>query len=214
MRFVFLCVIALSELFSGTIEINKNKEFEVSIKPDMYKSTFSLNIRDNEQSNIEDKFAEAIDIVSKNEICKGGKYNIYPHHKKDQYNGYINFKCQFEDKTIYEELLSKIKNIDNIKLSQGQIDQINAKDQIELTNEKLEAKALVFPSTYEKFLEDNMLGFKCKTKRISFGGSNHMEPMPMYMESARVANTKVTLPVQNNVTYKKRVAYTFLCSKE
>jgi hypothetical protein len=208
-KFIVLLIVSVS-VFSQELIIEKNKEFQVEILPNMYTSNFSLRIESSYEKPIEVNFQKAIKIVSKSDICKGGKYNIYPNTTKKNYQGYINFDCKFQAKKDYEELLEKIKKLDG-KVSQGRISLSNTKQSIQDTQNKLEKMALEFPFDYSLYLEKNLSGFDCEASKISFNSSNYT-PTPFLLRSAKAnSETVVTPPIEEEIVHSLRVNYVFTC---
>ncbi|HFU75706.1 MAG TPA: hypothetical protein ENK66_05600, partial [Arcobacter sp.] len=126
MKILITLALFLNFLFS--LEITKNVTLNETMQSEFYKIYINLTQDAKSKNDIEINFEKAIEYAKDSEVCKGGKYNIYPrysyHNGKRKflgYNGSLAFNCTFKDEKIIEEFLSDIEKIDDLKISQGQM---------------------------------------------------------------------------------------------
>lgn len=198
----------------NALDISKQKVFTTTIKPSIQIASFSLNHIAKTSNEIENLFNKAISIVNKSNICKGGQYRIYPDYKyidnkkiEIGYNSNMNFQCEFEDITLYEKLLTKIKKL-NMKLTQNKIYYNVSDTKNEEEKSKLELKAYNYAKQYTVKLND--IFQKCEIKSISFNDYN--API-QYKMLARQESTTITSPIEEDIQISLNVNYLFNCQK-
>jgi hypothetical protein len=210
MKYIVFIVFFVSCIIAQELIVEKQKEFSVEIDPNLYSSTFSINMEEFDQSIIENNFEKSIQITNKFNICKGGKYTINPHYKRKSFVGYISFNCRFTQKDIYEELLSQIKKLRG-KLSQNRIQLANNSEALEEAREKLETMALVFPKEYSHFLKQNLQADRCFVDKIIFNNMNRGISPYMLSSNESLRKTKVSVPIEEKLKHTLRTNYIFKC---
>jgi uncharacterized protein YggE len=198
----------------NALDISKQKVFTTTIKPSIQIASFSLNHIAKTSNEIENLFNKAISIVNKSNICKGGQYRIYPDYKyidnkkiEIGYNSNMNFQCEFEDITLYEKLLTKIKKL-NMKLTQNKIYYNVSDTKNEEEKSKLELKAYNYAKQYTVKLND--IFQKCEIKSISFNDYN--APIQYKMLTTQETTT-ITSPIEEDIQISLNVNYLFNCQK-
>lgn len=217
MRKITLILLPLLS-FSQAVEISKSKTFTELIPPKNMSSGFSLQHRAKQSDTIEALFEKAINIVSKENICKGGKYSIYPNYYytkntrvQEGYRSSIRFNCHFDDVSRYKNLLSKIKKL-NTTMSQDEINYTINDDVKEKYMQTLENSAYVYAKEHTKFL--NKQFNNCKVKSINLRQNQHAMPFLKEMTMAATPmGTKVTAPIKENIKVNLSVDYKFECKE-
>lgn len=200
--------------FSNALEISKSKSFTINSPSKNMNSNFSLDYNAKTSEQIETQFKKAIDIVKKGKICKGGKYSIYPNYYyennkrvQDGYRSTMNFNCEFEDTKNYENILSKIKQL-NIPLRQGRLNYTTTQ---EIKNKyllKLEEEAFLYAKNYSDFLNKQFKN--CSVKSIDLNNNNYHEPVYREMSLAK-SNTQVTAPIKEDIKINLSANFKFEC---
>lgn len=194
------------------IEITLNKTFFVSSQTDLKETSFYLEMIKTQDgySDIEEAFGEAIKLVERYKICKGGSYRIYPFKKNNtQLNkGHINFDCKYTSDKEYERIISEVKDIDSeLKLGQNGISFVLSEEKKDENNKLLEKEAYQFAYEHKKFIQ-NTLEKKCEVVKINLSSSNSITP---YRERVATMTATVTPPINENVKQSLNVNYTFKC---
>ena len=204
----------------NALSISKSEEFTLEHKPKFKKTSFEVIIEHSNQNIIEHKIQSISQIVRKADICKGGEYRIRPNYKWENntkvYLGYssnIIYNCEFIDKKAYENLLDKVKKVDNIKIMQNEIRFIQTKEEKIQKTQELENLAFEFAKKYVQKLNNSFKS--CKIESIDLH-SNHntfiTEQNFVKLERANAASkSKVSLPI--NKTFKNSIIanYKFSC---
>lgn len=219
MKKTLLALITLFS-FSDALEVSKSKTFTEHIPPNAMSSNFILNYESQSSEEIEELFANAIMIVEKERICKGGKYSIYPNfyyedniRVQDGYRSHINFNCNFNDIKEYEAILTEIKSL-NALLTQGKINHTTndkVKERYKLT---MENDAYIYAKDYLTIL--NAQFTNCRVKSINLNQNDHIVPyyrteMAMADNSAKA---KVSAPIKEDIKLNLRVDYKFECDMQ
>lgn len=211
------CIIA-----NDSLEIEKNKLFEEAIETKTMQASFSLNGKNKHQNILEHSISKVIDIAKKGG-CFGGKYRIHPNYIYDKniqvMDGYytqVNFQCEFTNSDIYESVLTEIKKVDTLNLTQGEISYVLSKEMIQNATENLEIKALQYGQKYSELLNDKLDDYKnCMVSKLSFKEENfhnyNANVRTMKMFQTQGESTTVTNPIENKQNVSLRAYYTFKC---
>jgi len=209
-------ILALGITSLSAVEINKHKIFTVNSEQESLKTSFRVASKGQNSYQIENRFKEVIQLAKKSSICKGGEYRVYPNYKyiksqriDDGYRGEVLFQCAFENKNGYEKLINDVKKIQDIELTQNQI-QIVAKDK----TSELEKLTYKYASNYINELSKYFS--KCSVDEITF--VNYNQPVPSIylgktMASESDMSTSITAPIENLLTQSISVKYKFECNK-
>ena len=202
--------------FASSLEISKSKVFTDNIPPQNYNSGFSI-IKEAKNSNIiEELFSKVIGVVEEADICKGGKYTIYPNYYykegKRVQNGYrstIGFDCEFERVENYNILLSKLKTFNGVmqqnKINYG-VDKLT-KEKYLLT---LENRIYDYAKAHSEFLNEQFKN--CEIKAIDINQNN--QPVPYFREAAISVSAKSTPPIKEDIKVQLNAAFKFECDSE
>lgn len=216
MRISFIILTLTLNLFA--LEISKSKLFTKTLEPSFQASSFSVNYKSEFDYKIESKFKHLINTVERSEICKGGKYYIYPSYKyienkrvQDGYRSNIRFTCEFKDIEKYETLLDRVKRLE-LKVNQGQISYKTTQKQKDEAKMELEKKAFLYSKSYIETLSD-FFG-SCLIKSINLSQNKIQTPpyRAMAME-AQSLKTTVTSPIKEDIKYNLNVDYVFKCTQ-
>lgn len=210
-KFIITYFIILLQL--QALDISKQKNFTVTLKPTTQVATFSLSHIAKTSNEIENLFQKALITANKSGICRGGQYRIYPDYKYVEnrkieigYNSNINFHCEFNDIKKYENLLVKIKKL-NIKLTQNAISYKISTTKQEEEKSQLEFLAYEYAKQYTKKL--NNIFHNCNIKTINFNNSH--TPILYKTLARQEAATTVTSPIEEDITLSLSVDYIFNC---
>jgi predicted secreted protein len=189
------------------------------MQSEFYKIYINLTQDAKSKNDIEINFEKAIEYAKDSEVCKGGKYNIHPRYSYNNgkrkflgYNGSLAFNCTFKDEKIIEEFLTDIEKIDELKISQGQMQPTLSEEQKILLDERLEKQVYTYAKEYVSFLDDQ-LDVHCKVSKIEFQSYNNVSPV-MRMEADMAYSAKsvnITKPIDSTGNKSIRIKYTFSC---
>lgn len=215
MKKLLLTLMIGSLAYAQPLKITKSETFEIESTPNLLSSQFTLSQQSNTHQKIEANFAKNNQMIRSTDICKGGSFQINPRYRWDKsekiflgYEGYITYKCEFEDIQKYHALTSGII-LDGQKISLGKIEWIIDDETKTTLQKKLQSKALKFSISYAAFLSKE-LQKTCTAIRIDFEKDREYQPMPVARTMALEA--KEIAPIKEEKSLFQTAIYEFECN--
>ena len=211
-KMVFILTILLS--FLNAFEVSKNMSFNKKLTPDTLFASFKIYAEDKSRLNIQKMFQKAIKTSKNEEICTNGSYTISPKYKDDIFKGYtgrIGFDCKFKEIKKFDNIISKIDNINKDKLKTTLYPLRWILDDNVSNNEikKLELEALRYASSYAIYLS-SVYSKECSVKRVDL--HNALRPSPIFRSESMALKSSVSSePINSDITLSYSASYLFNC---
>ncbi len=212
-------------LFVFGFEINFNKQFTSTIKPDKLSTRITVSVlKDDERyiSPILNKFNEF--IKDSNSVEKrGGMFSISPKYKYKNghsriigYTGTLKYEIFSTDSDSINEFIKKVlnlKNDDDVSISISTLRWIVSKNKYTQTIEELRFKAIIWAKQYVSELGKE-LNSTCTVKKININSHNFR---PVYrsnkamLMSASAMESSVPIPEKTKNTVTLKPTYVMEC---